>query len=138
MSSRINVDASLWNLYCFTRTWGYTFKLPTKKLTKRSHDGSKKGYLSCAICLFLVAAGNFSYKFENLLNYFWGNDLSFFSLLMKLFEHFNLSISRISSHFKWEFLWVPKMWWYSLLFYVRQMRHQDSHWVKDLVVVFHF
>ena len=110
MSSRIKLDASLWNLYCFTRTWGYTFKLPTKKLTKRSHDGSKKGYLSCAICLFLVAAGSFSYKFENLLNHFWGNDLIFFSLLMKLFEHFNLSISRISSHFKWEFSWVPKMW----------------------------
>ena len=40
---------------------------------------------------------------RNLLSYFWGNDLSFCSLLMKLFEHFNLSILRISAHFKWEF-----------------------------------
>ena len=26
-------------------------------MTKRSHDGNEKRYLSCAICLFLVAAG---------------------------------------------------------------------------------
>ena len=47
--------------------------------------------------------GSFSYEFENLFNYFWGNDLSFFSLLIKLFGHFNLSILRISAYFKWEF-----------------------------------
>ena len=27
-----------------------------RKMTKRSHDWNEKGYLSCAICLFLVAA----------------------------------------------------------------------------------
>ena len=51
----------------------------------------------------ISSGGSFSYKFENLLNYFWGNDLSFSSLLIKLFGHFNLSILRISSHFKSEF-----------------------------------
>ena len=45
---------------------------------------------------------SFSYEFENLLNSIWGNDLSYFSLLIKLFGHFNLSILRISFHFKWE------------------------------------
>ena len=86
MGSRINLDASLWNLYCFTEAWGYTFKPPTRKMTKRATTRS------------------FPYEFGNLLNYFWGKDLSFFSLLIKLFGHFNLSILRISSHFKWEFL----------------------------------
>ena len=53
--------------------------------------------------LLIFSSRSFSYEFGNLLNYFWGNDLSFFSLLIKLFGHFNLSILRISSHFKWEF-----------------------------------
>ena len=35
---------------------GYTFKPTTTKMTKRSHDVNEKRYLSCAICLFLVAA----------------------------------------------------------------------------------
>ena len=88
--------------------------------------------------LLIFSSLSFSYEFGNLLNYFWGDDLSFFSLLIKLFEHFNLSILRISSHFKWEFSWIPKMWWYYLLFCVGQMRHQNFHWVEDLVVVFYF
>ena len=53
--------------------------------------------------LLIFSSHSFSYEFGNLLNSFWGNDLSFFSLLIKLFGHFNLSILRISSHFKWEF-----------------------------------
>ena len=56
LEARINVNASLWNLHCFMGTWGYNFKPPTRKMTKRSQDVNQKGYLSCAICLFLVAA----------------------------------------------------------------------------------
>ena len=135
MSPRINVDASLWNLYCFTETWGYTFKPPTRKMTKRSHDVNEKGYLSCAICLFVVAAAFLiSLEIYEIILRKW---FRFFSLLIKLFQHFNLSILRISSHFKWEILWIPKMWWYSLLFCVGQMR-QNFHWVEDLVLVFYF
>ena len=102
MGSRINPDASLWNLYCFTETLGYTFKPPTRKMTTRSHDLNEKRYFSCATCLFLVAAA-FFYDFRNLLIYIWGNYLSSVSSLIKLFGHFNLSCLRISSHFKWEF-----------------------------------
>ena len=91
MSWRINVDASLWNLYCFTGTWGYTFKPPARKMTKTSHDVNEKGYLLCAIYLFLVATAFFM-DFEDFLNYYSGNDLSFFSLLIKLFGHLNRSI----------------------------------------------
>ena len=57
--------------------------------------------LMCDLLIF--SSRNFSYEFENLLNYFWGNDLSFFLLLIKLSGHFNLSILRISFNFKWEF-----------------------------------
>ena len=85
MSSRNNVDTSLWNLYCFAGTWGYTSKPTTRKMAKR------------------LISRSFSYEFGNLLNYFWGNDLSFFSLLIKLLGQFNLSILRIFSHFKWQF-----------------------------------
>ena len=53
--------------------------------------------------LLIFSSRSFSYEFRNLLNYFWGNDLKFFSFLIKLFGHFNLSILRISSRFKWEF-----------------------------------
>ena len=53
--------------------------------------------------LLIFRSRSFSYEFRNLLNYFWGNDLSLFSLLIKLSGHFNLSILRISAHFKWEF-----------------------------------
>ena len=56
----------------------------------------------------ISSGGSFSYGFENLSNYFWGNDLSFFSLLIKLFGHFNLSILRISAYFKWEFFMNTK------------------------------
>ena len=85
MSSRVNVDTRLWNLYCFAGTWGYTFKPTIRKMLKRLINRS------------------FSYEFQNLWNYFWGNDLSFFSLLIKLFGQFNLSILIVFSHFKWEF-----------------------------------
>ena len=69
---------------------------------------------------FLIFSNrSFSYEFGNLLNYFWGNDLSFFSMLIKLFGHFNLSILKRES-----FSWMPKMWWYSSLFCVGQMRHK--------------
>ena len=53
--------------------------------------------------LLIFSDRSFSYEFGNLLNYFWGIDLSFFSLLIKLFGHFNLSILRISAHFKLDF-----------------------------------
>ena len=56
----------------------------------------------CALLIF--SSRSFTYEFENLLSHFWGNDLYFFSLLIKRFGHFNLPILRISSHFKWEFL----------------------------------
>ena len=46
----------LYNLYCFAGTWGHTLKPTTRKMTKRSHDMNEKGYLSCTICLFLLAA----------------------------------------------------------------------------------
>ena len=98
MSSRINLDASLWNLYCLTETWDYAFKSPTRKMIKRSHD-EWKGNLSRAICLFAAFLMSSIIK----LNSICRKDLSFFSLLIKLFGHFNLSILRISSHFKWEF-----------------------------------
>ena len=56
------------------------------------------------ICdLLIFSSRSFSYEFGNLLNYFWGNDLSFFSLLITLIGHFNLSILIISSHCKWVF-----------------------------------
>ena len=97
MGSRINLDASLWYLYCFAETWGYIFKPPTRKMTNRSNDVNEKGDL------LIFSSHSFSHEFENLLNYFWGKDLSFFSLLIKLFGHFNLSVLRSSSHFKWEF-----------------------------------
>ena len=71
-------------------------------MTKRSHDVNEKRYFSCAIGLFLVAAA-FLMSSIIQLNYIWGKDLSFFLLLIKLFGHFNLSILRIFSHFKWEF-----------------------------------
>ena len=80
--------------------------------------------------LLIFSSRSFSWKFANLLNYFWGNNLSFFSLLLKLFEHFNLSVLRISSHFKWEFFVNAKN--------VGQMRHKSFHWVENLVVVFYF
>ena len=65
----------------------------------KRNDVNGKGYLSCAICLFLVVF-LVTYEFGYLLNYFLGNDLNFCSLLIKLFGHFNLSVLRISSHFK--------------------------------------
>ena len=129
MISRINVDASLWNVYCFTGTWGYTFKPTTRKMTKRVFFMRD---------LLVFSSRSFSYEFGNLLYYFCKNDLSFFPLLIKLFEHFNLSILRISSHLSKSFSWIPKMWWCSLLFYVGQMRYQSFHWVEDLVAVFCF
>ena len=95
------------------------FKI-TKKMTKRSHGMNGKGYLSCAICLFLVATA-FLISLEIYWIIFKGNDLGFFSLLIKLFEHSN-----------------SKMWWYSLFFSVWQMKHLNFHWVEDLVVVFYF
>ena len=60
-------------------------------MTKTSHDVNEKGYLLCAIYLFLVATAFFM-DFEDFLNYYSGNDLSFFSLLIKLFGHLNRSI----------------------------------------------
>ena len=87
---------------CFKGTWRYIFTPPIRKMTKRSHDVNEKGYLSCAIDLFLVASA-FLMSSIIKLNYFWGKDLSFFLLLIKLFGHFNLSILKISSHFKWDF-----------------------------------
>ena len=54
--------------------------------------------------LLIFSSRGFSYELGNLLNYFWGNDLSLFSLLIKLFGHFNLSILRIFSNFKWVFV----------------------------------
>ena len=56
MSSRINADTSLRNLYFFTGTWDHSFKPHKRKATKRSHDVNKKRYPSCAISSFLVAA----------------------------------------------------------------------------------
>ena len=56
----------------------------------------------CALLIFSSCI--FSYESGNLLSYFWGNNLCFFSLLIKLFGRFNLSILIIFSHFKWEFL----------------------------------
>ena len=99
MGSRINLDASLWNLYCFTETWGYTFKPPTRKMTEKSWCEWKGISFMCDLPIF--SSRSFSYEFGNLLNYFWGKYLSFFSLL---FGHFDLSILTIPSHFKWEFL----------------------------------
>ena len=99
MDSRINLDASLWNLYCFTETWGYTFKPPTRKMTEKPWCEWKGISFMCDLLIF--SSRSFSYEFGNLLNYFWGKYLSFFSLL---FGHFNLSILTIPSHFKWEFL----------------------------------
>ena len=132
MGSRINLDASLWYLYCFAETWGYIFKPPTRKMTKRSNDVNEKGDL------LIFSSHSFSHEFENLLNYFWGKDLSFFSLLIKLFGHFNLSVLRVLLTLSESFLRMPKTWWYFLLFCMGQMRHQNFHLVKDLVVVFYF
>ena len=57
------------------------------------------------MCVLLIfGSRSFNYEFGNLLSYFWGNDLCSLSLLIKRFGHFNLSILRISSHFKREFL----------------------------------
>ena len=102
MGSRINLDASLWNLYCFTETWGYTFKPPTRKMTEKPWCEWKGISFMCDLLIF--SNRSFSYEFGNLLNFFWGKDLGFFSLLIKLFEHFNLTNLRTSSHFKWEFI----------------------------------
>ena len=75
------------------------------------------------ICTLLIfSSRNFSYEFGNSSSYFWGNDFCFFLLLVRLFGHFNLSILRTSSHFKWEFLVNGKNVVYSLLFCVGQMR----------------
>ena len=137
MSSNVNVDVSLWNLYCFSETWGYTFKPPTRKMTIKSHGVSEKS-ISFICDLLIFNSRSFSYEFGNLLNYFWRNDLSFFPLPIKLFGHLNLSILRISSCFKWQFWWIPKLYQYSLLFWVGQMKHQNFHWVEDLVAVFYF
>ena len=113
---------------------------PYFKTNNKKNDKKKPWYewkrISFMCNLLIFISRSFSYEFGNLLNYFWGNDLSFFSLLIKLFGHFNLSILRISSHFKWEFSWISKMWWFSLVFCVGQIRHQKFHWVEDLLVVF--
>ena len=51
--------------------------------------------------LLIFSSRSFSYEIlGNSLSYFWRNDFCFFLLLIRLFGHFNLSISRISSHFK--------------------------------------
>ena len=42
--------------------------------------------------LLIFSSHSFLYGFENFLNYYSGNDLSFFSLLIKLFGHLNRSI----------------------------------------------
>ena len=88
-------------LYIVTETWGYTFKPPTRKMTKEAMVWIKKISFMCDLLSF--SSRSFSYEFGNLSNYFWGNDISLFSLLRKLFGHFNRSILRISSHVKWEF-----------------------------------
>ena len=57
------------------------------------------------MCHLLIFSGrSFSYEFGNLLDFFTGNNLSFFSLLIKPFGHCNLLFLRISSHFKLNFL----------------------------------
>ena len=101
MGFKINLDASLWNLHSFTETWGHTFKPTTEKWQKEAMMWMKKISFMCDWLIF--SSHSFSYEFGNLLNYFWGNDLSFFSLLIKRFGYFNLSVLKISSHFKWEF-----------------------------------
>ena len=53
--------------------------------------------------LVIFSSRNFSCEFGNSLSYFWGNDFCFFLLLVRLFGNFNLSILKISSHFKWVF-----------------------------------
>ena len=136
MGSRINSEVSLWNLYCFTETWGYTFKPPTRKMTERGHDVNEISFM-CDLLIF--SSRRFSYEFGNLSNCFWGHDLSLFALLRKLFGHFNLSILRISSHVKWEFFVNAKN---VVVFFVvlcgGQMRHQNFHSVEDLVILFYF
>ena len=75
-----------------------------QKIAKGKHDVNKNRYLWRTLCLFSVAVTflmNLGITFKR---YFWGNDFCFLLLLVRLFEHFNLSILRISSHFMWEFL----------------------------------
>ena len=103
MGSRINLDASLWNLYCFTETWGYTFN-PTTRKVKKKKPWCEWKEISFTWDLLIFSNRSISYEFGNLLNFFWGKDLGFLSLLIKLFEYFNLTNLRTSSHFKWEFI----------------------------------
>ena len=110
MSSRNNVDASLWNLYCFTGTWGYTFKPPTRKKDKKKKpwcEWKKEAMMWMKRNIFHAwsasfSSCSFSYKFGNSLNYFCANDLSF-TVQIKPSGHFNLSTFRICSQLKWKF-----------------------------------
>ena len=82
-------------------------------LNYQQESGQKKSWcewkgISFMCDLPILSGSRFSYEFRNFLNYFWGNDLSFVSLLIKLFGYFNLSVLRISSHFKWEFFMNTK------------------------------
>ena len=71
---------------------------------------------------------SFSCEFGNLLIYFWGNDFCFFLLLIKFFGHFDLSILKISSYYKREFLVNAEnlVLFPSVLLFVEQMRHYIS------------
>ena len=107
MGSRINLDTSLWNCLLLHGNLRIFFETTSKKNDKSKPSCEWKGITSmCDLLIF--SSRSFSFEFGNLLNYFWVKDLSFFSLLIKLFGHFNLSILRISSYFKWEFFMNTK------------------------------
>ena len=85
-------------------TGGYKLNYKQEIWQKEAMMWMKKDIFYGYSFMLIFSSYNFSYKFGKLLSYFWGNDLSVFLLLIKLFGHFNPSILRISSQCKWEFL----------------------------------
>ena len=96
----------VWEL---TRTWACESIFLHRNLmlyfwTTNEKNGKKKPLyewkrISFMCDLLIFSSRSFSYEFGDLLIYF-----CFFSLLIKHFGHLNLSVLRISSHSKWEFL----------------------------------
>ena len=136
----------LWVLVS-TRTWVCKIYISSRELEAILLNHKQEKYQKEAImwikidilyalyALLIFSSRSFSYEFGNLLKHFWRNDFCFFLFLIRLFGHFNISISRIFSHFKWEFLVSAINVEIFSVVSVGQMRHHNFHWVKDLIVV---
>ena len=98
----------LWVLVS-TRTWVCKIYISSRELEAILLNHKQEKYQKEAMMCIMIdifdarsayfSSHSFSYEFGNSLSYFWRNNFCLSLLLIRLFEHFNLSILSISSHF---------------------------------------